>query len=70
MHALGFFHEQQRPDRDMYVNVDETKISRVCSNAFELIPMYWNKRKSDSKYRTEVANGKNRSAVTTRSINF
>ena len=42
MHALGFFHEHQRPDRDKFVNVDETKMVSDCQNAFGIIPMLKN----------------------------
>ena len=34
MHALGFYHEHQRPDRDNFVHVDETKMTSNCFNAF------------------------------------
>ena len=56
MHALGFVHEQQRPDRDLYVIVDKTKMSPRCFHAFELIPMYSNKHKSDSMYHIKSLN--------------
>ena len=50
MHALGFYHEHQRPDRDRFVNFDQTKISKDCLNAFKLGKMNSNKRKSDGKF--------------------
>ncbi|MEH6308474.1 M12 family metallopeptidase [Olivibacter sp. CPCC 100613] len=31
-HAIGLFHEHQRPDRDNYINIDYTKISGGTSN--------------------------------------
>ena len=47
MHALGFYHEHQRPDRDFFVNFDEKYITSNCLNQFESIKMNSNKRKSD-----------------------
>ena len=35
MHALGFYHEHQRPDRGDFVRVDETKMTSNCFNAFK-----------------------------------
>ena len=49
MHALGFYHEHQRPDRDNFVNFDKTKMTSNCFNAFEVIQMNSNKAKSDGK---------------------
>ena len=54
MHALGFYHEHQRPDRDSFVNFDETKMTRNCFKAFELIPMNSNKRISDRKFQDDL----------------
>ena len=42
MHALGFYHEHQRPDRDQFVNVDLTKLINDCKNAFRLLPKVTN----------------------------
>ena len=47
MHALGFYHEHQRPDRDFFVNFDKKYITSNCLNQFEPINMNSNKRKSD-----------------------
>ena len=47
MHALGFYHEHQRPDRDNFVTVDKSKMTSNCYNAFELEIPNSNKRKSD-----------------------
>ena len=54
MHALGFYHEHQRPDRDSFVNVDMTNMTSNCFNAFKLIEMNSNKRKSDGKNKADV----------------
>ena len=37
MHALGFYHEHQRPDRDNFVNVDTTKMTSNCFKAFKIL---------------------------------
>ena len=54
MHALGFYHEHQRPDRDRFVNFNQTKISNRCYKAFELYEMNSNKRYSDGKFKNSV----------------
>ena len=37
MHALGFIHEHQRPDRDQYVYFNETNLIGDCLNAFKIL---------------------------------
>ena len=48
MHALGFYHEHQRPDRDNFVHFDQTKIISPCLNAYRVLPRH-NKQPSDGK---------------------
>ena len=55
MHALGFYHEHQRPDRDDFVNFDETKISKSCYNAVtKRYEINSNKRVSDGKFNISI----------------
>ena len=49
MHALGFYHEHQRPDRDRFVYFDEKNMTSNCLNAFKLIQMNSHKQKSDGE---------------------
>ena len=37
-HALGFFHEQSRIDRDKYIRVLNQNIIRGLENQFEIVP--------------------------------
>ena len=51
MHALGFYHEHQRPDRDDFLNVDLTKIPPSSKKFIEpqvkIIPdRFWKSRSS------------------------
>ena len=54
MHALGFYHEHQRPDRDNYVYFDEKNMTSNCHSAYKLINIKSNKRKSQRKYREKI----------------
>ena len=38
-HAIGFYHEHSRPDRDAYVSVIEGNILRGFLDAFDTIPV-------------------------------
>ena len=50
MHALGFYHEHQRPDRDDYINVDKNEMSPKCVGAvFEKFNLA-SKIQSDGKW--------------------
>ena len=51
MHALGFFHEHQRPDRDQFINVHNDKINRGWEGQFtKLSTSFW----EDSGYPFEL----------------
>lgn len=41
MHALGFRHEHQRPDRDEYIQVLTDNIDPAMRNDFEIIYNDW-----------------------------
>ena len=47
MHALGFYHEHQRPDRDDFVKVDKAQMSPTCVEAIFTKYNLTNKIKSD-----------------------
>ena len=49
MHALGFYHEHQRSDRNRFVYFDVKNITTNCLEQFKLIPMNSHKRKSDGE---------------------
>lgn len=51
MHALGFFHEHQRPDRDQFINVHNDKINSGWEGQFtKLSTSFW----EDSGYPFEL----------------
>ena len=38
MHAIGFYHEHNRPDRDNYITVVEANVQEGKENNFDIIP--------------------------------
>ena len=39
MHAIGFYHEHNRPDRDNYITVVEANVEEGKENNFDIIPV-------------------------------
>ena len=43
MHAIGFYHEHNRPDRDNFITVVEANVQEGKQNNFDVIPVdEWN----------------------------
>lgn len=36
MHALGFYHEQSRPDRDQYISINFQNVERGLEDQFDI----------------------------------
>ena len=54
MHALGFYHEQRRPDRNEYVNFYPEKLIEACNEQYAILPLDQSEGKLSGKFKIKL----------------